>query len=133
MISDVKKTEHIAEAKVKIDTIKELYGFCCLSENIVPRRKQLTAQLQQKSSILFQTNFCFKYPRLLSWVLVHEIPFAGNSFLIKEATFQEKILIKVAGLNRESSRCVSLSTTYDENYATVAPQSTLLRSFIRLL
>ena len=43
MISDVKKTEHIAEAKVKIDTIKELYG---LSENIVPRRKQLTAQLQ---------------------------------------------------------------------------------------
>ena len=45
-ISDVKKTEHIAEAKVKIDTIKELYGFCCLSENIVPRRKQLTAQLQ---------------------------------------------------------------------------------------
>ena len=56
MISDVKKTEHIAEAKVKIDTIKELYGFCCLSENIVPRRKQLTAQLQQKSSILFQTN-----------------------------------------------------------------------------
>ena len=46
MISDVKKTEHIAEAKVKIDTIKELYGFCCLSEDIVPRRKQLTAQLQ---------------------------------------------------------------------------------------
>ena len=70
---------------------------------------------------------------LLSWVLVHEIPFAGNSLLIKEATFQEKILVKVAGLNRESSRCVSLSTTYDENYATVAPQSTLLRSFIWLL
>ena len=46
MISDVKKTEHTAEAKVKIDTIKEFYGFCCLSENIVPRRKQLTAQLQ---------------------------------------------------------------------------------------
>ena len=46
MISDVKKTEHIAEAKVKIDMIKELYDFCCLSENIVPRRKQLTAQLQ---------------------------------------------------------------------------------------
>ena len=46
MISDVKKTEHISETKVKIDMIKELYDCCCLSENIVPRRKQLTAQLQ---------------------------------------------------------------------------------------
>ena len=56
MISDIKKTEHLAEAKVKIDMIKESYDFCCLSENIVPRRKQLTVQLQYKSSILFQTN-----------------------------------------------------------------------------
>ena len=127
MISDVKKTEHIAEAKVKIDMIKELYDSGCLSENIVPRRKH---NCNRKAQFYSKQIFCFKYPRLLSWVLVHEIPFAGNSLLIKEATFQEKILVKVAGLNRESSRCVSLSTTYDENYATVAPQFIHLATLI---
>ena len=94
--------------------IKELYDFCCLSENIVPKTQAVnSATANRKAQFNSKQIFCFKYPRLLSWVLVHEIPFAGRSLLIKEATFQEKILIKVAGLNRESSRCVSLSTTYD--------------------
>ena len=38
--------------------------------------------------------------------MIHKIPFSGNNSLIKEATCQQKILIKVAWLNRELSRAV---------------------------
>ena len=39
---------------------------------------------------------CFKYPRLLSWVVVQEIPFASNSSFTEEEASAGNIHIKVA-------------------------------------
>lgn len=39
---------------------------------------------------------CFKYPRLLSWAVVQEIPFASNSSFTEEEACAENLHIKVA-------------------------------------
>ena len=39
---------------------------------------------------------CFKYPRLLSWAVVQEIPFASNSSFTEEEACAGNLHIKVA-------------------------------------
>ena len=42
------------------------------------------------------TKICFKYPRLLSWAVVQEIPFASNGSVVEEEACGENLHIKVA-------------------------------------
>jgi len=39
---------------------------------------------------------CFKYPRLLSWAVIQEIPFASNSSFTEEEACAGNLHIKVA-------------------------------------
>ena len=41
-------------------------------------------------------KICFKYPRLLSWAVVQEIPFASNSSFTEEEACAGNLHIKVA-------------------------------------
>ena len=41
-------------------------------------------------------KICFKYPRLLSWAVVQEIPFASNGSVVEEETCGGNLHIKVA-------------------------------------
>ena len=41
-------------------------------------------------------KICFKYPRLLSWAVVQEIPFASNGSVVEEEACVGNLHIKVA-------------------------------------
>ena len=41
-------------------------------------------------------KICFKYPRLLSWAVVQEIPFASNGSFVEEEACGGNLHIKVA-------------------------------------
>ena len=54
-------------------------------------------------------KICFKYPRLLSWAVVQEIPLASNGSVVEEGLVEETYILKWHYTVERARRC-NLST-----------------------
>ena len=62
----------------------------------IPNASGYKTQRENRREKGTATKICFKYPRLLSWAVVQEIPFASNSSFTEEVACAGNLHIKVA-------------------------------------